>query len=131
MFDIDNKDKTVGLTCPPAVFLEKDFLLKVSALLSTSGIFVLNLVCRDEELKKELMTRIKTVFTSVYYVNIDDEVNDIVYALNQESDAVCPSDKFIKTVQENVGTLNQFIKRNATKKSEINLLDAMEKLKIG
>lgn len=37
MFDVDNKDGTVGMSCPPAAFVETSMLQKVSSLLSPRG----------------------------------------------------------------------------------------------
>lgn len=37
MFDVDNKDSTVGMSCPPAAFVETVFLQKVSSLLTPRG----------------------------------------------------------------------------------------------
>ena len=38
MFDIDSKDKTVGMSCPPLAFVEKDFLKTVDSMLHPEGI---------------------------------------------------------------------------------------------
>lgn len=41
MFDVDNKDSTVGMSCPPAAFVETSILQKVRSLLTPRGkIFV-------------------------------------------------------------------------------------------
>ncbi len=37
MFDVDSKDSTVGMSCPPAAFIETVFLQKVSRLLTPRG----------------------------------------------------------------------------------------------
>ena len=37
MFDVDNKDSTVGMSCPPAAFVETSILQKVLSLLTPRG----------------------------------------------------------------------------------------------
>lgn len=37
IFDADNKDSTVGMSCPPAVFVEASILQKVRNLLTPRG----------------------------------------------------------------------------------------------
>lgn len=37
MFDVDNKDSTVGMSCPPAAFVETSVLQKVFSLLTPRG----------------------------------------------------------------------------------------------
>lgn len=36
--DVDNKDTSVGMSCPPAAFLEKTFLMNLKALLQGAGV---------------------------------------------------------------------------------------------
>lgn len=37
MFDVDNKDSSFGMSCPPAAFVETPILQKVFNLLTTRG----------------------------------------------------------------------------------------------
>ena len=37
MFDVDSKDSTVGMSCPPSAFVETPFLEKVRNLLTPKG----------------------------------------------------------------------------------------------
>lgn len=37
MFDVDSKDLTVGMSCPPPAFVEKPFLQKVKSILKPEG----------------------------------------------------------------------------------------------
>lgn len=37
MFDVDNKDSTLGMSCPPAAFVEAPILQKVCSLLTPRG----------------------------------------------------------------------------------------------
>ncbi|XP_051866976.1 eEF1A lysine and N-terminal methyltransferase [Pristis pectinata] len=79
MFDVDSKDITLGMSCPPPAFVDQAFLQKVRSLLAPQGLFILNLVCRDHALKEKVMAAIKSVFPLVYLQKIEGEVNEILY----------------------------------------------------
>ncbi|CAL4094377.1 unnamed protein product, partial [Meganyctiphanes norvegica] len=79
MFDVDSKDSSIGLSCPPKAFIEKQFLEKVASCLSLEGILIINLVCRDEKLKSSIVAEVKNVFPSVVCQQIPEEVNNILF----------------------------------------------------
>lgn len=47
IFDVDNKDSTLGMSGPPPAFVETFFLQKVYNLLSPRGIAYLTLIFHD------------------------------------------------------------------------------------
>ncbi|NXL44629.1 MET13 protein, partial [Podilymbus podiceps] len=79
MFDVDSKDLTVGMSCPPPAFVEKPFLQKVKTILKPEGVFVLNLVCRDAQLKESVLATLGEVFPLLYARRIEGEVNEILF----------------------------------------------------
>ncbi|XP_008493072.2 eEF1A lysine and N-terminal methyltransferase [Calypte anna] len=79
MFDVDSKDLTVGMSCPPPAFVEKPFLEKVKIILKPQGVFVLNLVCRDSQLKESVLGTLREVFPLLYTRRIEGEVNEILF----------------------------------------------------
>ncbi|XP_009945317.1 PREDICTED: methyltransferase-like protein 13 isoform X1 [Leptosomus discolor] len=79
MFDVDSKDLTVGMSCPPPAFVEKPFLQKVKTILKPEGVFVLNLVCRDAQLKESVLATLREVFPLLYVRHIEGEVNEILF----------------------------------------------------
>ncbi|KFO75398.1 Methyltransferase-like 13 [Cuculus canorus] len=79
MFDVDSKDLTVGMSCPPPAFVEKPFLQKVKTILKPEGVFVLNLVCRDAQLKESVLATLREVFPLLYARRIEGEVNEILF----------------------------------------------------
>ncbi|KAK2540442.1 Mettl13 [Columba guinea] len=79
MFDVDSKDLTVGMSCPPPAFVEKAFLQKVKTILKPEGVFVLNLVCRDTRLKESVLATLREVFLLLYTRRIEGEVNEILF----------------------------------------------------
>ncbi|KFV97106.1 Methyltransferase-like 13 [Eurypyga helias] len=87
MFDVDSKDLTVGMSCPPPAFVEKPFLqrwctwagLNSHPSRPAAGIFVLNLVCRDTRLKESVLATLRKVFPLLYTRRIEGEVNEILF----------------------------------------------------
>ncbi|XP_064450394.1 eEF1A lysine and N-terminal methyltransferase isoform X3 [Mirounga angustirostris] len=79
MFDVDSKDPTLGMSCPPPAFVDQSFLQKVKSILTPEGVFILNLVCRDLGLKDSVLTGLKAVFPLLYVRRIEGEVNEILF----------------------------------------------------
>ncbi|XP_054567421.1 eEF1A lysine and N-terminal methyltransferase isoform X4 [Eptesicus fuscus] len=79
MFDVDSKDPTLGMSCPPPAFVDQPFLQKVKSILTPEGVFILNLVCRDLGLKDSVLGGLKAVFPLLYVRRIEGEVNEILF----------------------------------------------------
>ena len=47
MLDVDSKDITSGMSCPPKQFVLEESLQRINKCLQPNGLFILNLVCRD------------------------------------------------------------------------------------
>ncbi|KAM9848552.1 eEF1A lysine and N-terminal methyltransferase [Aulostomus maculatus] len=86
MFDVDNKDSTLGMSCPPAAFVETSILNKVRSLLTPNGVFILNLVCRDSALRKSVLERVSRVYPTVLSRKIDGEVNEVLLCSGGENE---------------------------------------------
>nr|XP_046246565.1 eEF1A lysine and N-terminal methyltransferase isoform X2 [Scatophagus argus] len=86
MFDVDNKDSTVGMSCPPAAFVEASILQKVCHLLTPRGVFILNLVCRDTVLRKSVLERVSSVFPAILSKKIEGEVNEVLLCSRGENE---------------------------------------------
>lgn len=84
LFDVDNKDNTVGMSCPPVSFVEVSVLQKVCSLLTPRGVFILNLVCRDTLLKKSLLERLRCIFPTIISGDIEGEVNQVLLCSKSE-----------------------------------------------
>ncbi|KAK9510037.1 hypothetical protein O3M35_004910 [Rhynocoris fuscipes] len=79
MYDVDNKTVITGLSCPPQSFVEQDILNKVKGLLTPTGVFVLNLVCRDKNIRRDIYKRIEKTFETVGSVKLEDDLNEIIF----------------------------------------------------
>ncbi|XP_038162845.1 eEF1A lysine and N-terminal methyltransferase isoform X2 [Cyprinodon tularosa] len=87
MFDVDNKDSSVGMSCPPAAFVETPVLQKVFNMLTPRGLFMLNLVCRDLLLRKNVLERVKSVFPTILSQRIPEEINEVLLCFREAKDA--------------------------------------------
>ncbi|KAJ8376359.1 hypothetical protein SKAU_G00069390 [Synaphobranchus kaupii] len=86
MFDVDSKDATVGMSCPPPAFVETHFLQKVHNLLTPRGVFMLNLVCRNSALRESVVGRVRDVFPRVLSRGIEGEVNEVLLCVREQSE---------------------------------------------
>ncbi|EEC03604.1 conserved hypothetical protein [Ixodes scapularis] len=80
--DVDSKDLSKGLTCPPASFLEEAALKCLAAITAPTGkssFSVVNFVCRNEALKSDVYESLKLHFSSVLVREIPDDVNEVLY----------------------------------------------------
>lgn len=105
LFDVDSKDTSLGMSCPPKVFLHKSVMenvkrcigergefdelkwngkMSIDQLLSGSfsGIFILNLVCRDDKLREKVLLELRESFLSICSYKLDEDVNEILYCSN-------------------------------------------------
>ena len=84
MFDVDSKDLSQGMSCPPSSFLESTVLKNIKQLIGAKGLFILNLVCRDEELRNSALTQLHQVFPSICCYKLDEDINEVIYCSNDE-----------------------------------------------
>jgi len=84
LIDVDNKSTKEGLSCPPPDFLDKSSIEYFKSKMDPKGsIFVLNLVCRNEALKKGYMAHVRQLFPFVYACDVPDEVNTILFCFSE------------------------------------------------
>lgn len=79
IFDVDNKESSLGISCPPVSFLDENILKQTKFCLHETGIFILNLVARDDCLKNNLIEKLKCTFASICSYKVDEELNEILY----------------------------------------------------
>ena len=123
VFDIDSKDSTKGLSCPPAAFVDEETLKFVKAMLFPGGLFILNLVCRDEKKNEEVIKSIRQMFPEVCKMDIENEINEVLICNDSKVKTELPKAKNIgRNLQEQV--------RAANPSSKIDLASFLENLKI-
>lgn len=129
LFDVDSKDHTIGMSCPPKAFLEKDVLDAVKILIGSKGIFILNLVCRDEKLRENVFEILKVHFNSICSYKLDEDLNEIIYCKNME--VPLTSDEWEKSLKKSAKELNSLARRSKISDEElVEVEQFIENLKI-
>lgn len=105
LFDVDSKDNTVGMSCPPKQFLEMPIIKSVAECLMNDGFFILNLVSRDGNIKQKVKNDLKSVFQSMACYSVQDEVNEVVICSLNEIDDI----EWKHIFKNSVTTLNEQI----------------------
>ncbi|XP_028759564.1 eEF1A lysine and N-terminal methyltransferase [Neltuma alba] len=85
VIDVDSSDPSFGMTCPAPDFLDDSFLKTAKAKLSEEGLFVVNMVSRSQAIKDLVLVRMKEVFSHLFCLQLDEDVNEVHFALNTES----------------------------------------------
>ncbi|EDV31427.1 uncharacterized protein Dana_GF15348 [Drosophila ananassae] len=119
LFDVDSKDLSLGMSCPPQSFLANDILEHIKEIIGPKGLFMLNLVCRDESLRSSAMEGLQKVFPAVCSYKLDEDINEVVY---------CANDEKYKTVEQwkkQFGTAGRGL-NSAVKEQKLALDDALE-----
>jgi hypothetical protein len=94
VIDVDSKDKTVGMSCPPVSFVETEYLQQISRLLKPDGVLAINVSARDPAMLQLVCQKVQTVFATVFLsqqdVDADDkdrqDVNVVLFALKETSE---------------------------------------------
>eukprot|EP00002_Diphylleia_rotans_P039998 TRINITY_DN9399_c0_g1_i1.p1 TRINITY_DN9399_c0_g1~~TRINITY_DN9399_c0_g1_i1.p1 ORF type:complete len:717 (+),score=158.84 TRINITY_DN9399_c0_g1_i1:58-2208(+) len=79
--DVDSKDISEGLSCPPESFVRPDFLASVKVAMKDQGLFLLNLSCRAEGIRTAALSSVASCFAEGYQLPVEAMVNVIVCAL--------------------------------------------------
>jgi hypothetical protein len=88
IIDVDSKDRSMGMSCPPQAFIETDYMQQISKILRPDGVLAMNVSARDTSLLELVCRNVANVFPSVFVSrkirdsdNIDDEGGDLNVAL--------------------------------------------------
>ena len=78
--DASDSDPSLGMTCPPAPFVEPAFLHAAAAGLAPDGSLVINVVTRSQEAFAATLAAVSAVFPFVYQADTEDDVNRVLFA---------------------------------------------------
>lgn len=110
------------MSCPPQSFLEQNVLENIKQLIDAKGLFILNLVCRDEVLREKALAKLQHVFPSVCSYKLEEDINEVLYCSNVlKYKAV---DDWKKVLGTSCRTLNNLAKQQ--KLAQDDLLDVTE-----
>lgn len=118
LFDVDSKDQSLGISCPPKEFLDVEVLQAVLQLLPNDGVFILNFVCRDNASRDQTIKTLKQVFKFILSYKLSEDVNEIFYCFKG------PVGDFMEKFKK------AGLKLNEIKKRLVDLPDLMSKLQV-
>jgi len=116
MLDVDSKDVSCGMSCPPKQFVQPETLQQISKCLQANGLFILNLVCRDSSLRSDLMTTLSSVWSCVASSKLDQEVNEVIFAT---SDPSLQGPKLKKNLSSGFKLVNDHVKKAVKIKQDL------------
>ncbi|KAA8548383.1 hypothetical protein F0562_000067 [Nyssa sinensis] len=120
--DVDSSDSSSGMTCPAADFVEESFLLTVKNSLSEQGLFIINLVSRSPAIKESVVSRMKVVFSNLFSLQLEEDVNEVLFALN--TDICIKEDCFPEASDQ----LKKLLKLKQPERSQ-SIIDTTKKIK--
>ena len=128
MLDVDSKDISSGMSCPPPAFLEPGFLSAVARVLGQGGMLVLNLVCRDSVLRSRVMAGLAEVWDGIVSYKLEEEVNEIVFCSNAQK---LKTGEVKQTITNAFKLVNDHVRKATKEKDElIDLEDSLKLLKV-
>ncbi|XP_058453861.1 eEF1A lysine and N-terminal methyltransferase homolog [Malaya genurostris] len=123
LIDVDSKDATQGMSCPPKAFVEQPVLENCKKLLAGDGMFVLNLVCRDDCLREKVVEGLKQVFQFVLSYKLEEDVNEIFYCT--DNDALDSGASWQAAMKRSAQEINALAKRFRLSGSDLVDLDEL------
>lgn len=108
MFDVDSKDTTIGMSCPPKQFLEEDVLNNVINILNDTGIFILNMVLRDLKLRDPIIKKLKANFKVITSYKLEEDLNEVIVCFKQK----LSREKITLMYKNSCKEINKFLKTN-------------------
>lgn len=91
----------------------------------STGIFILNLVCRDAKLKKKTLEDLRRSFKSIASVPLEEEVNEVVFCSTSKS-----AEEIKKWVKDSANKANIFAKKAKAKDELLNVTELCSNLSI-
>ena len=109
--DVDSKDTSVGMSCPPLAFVDVPYLAMLKGLLRENGILVINVSARDPAMFSLVKNHLEQVFDSIFVSadDLDDEKQDlnlvVFAALGANSSNLIPVMQRIEKLQKRLQPL--------------------------
>ncbi|KAI4464892.1 sam-dependent methyltransferase superfamily protein [Holotrichia oblita] len=128
LFDVDSKDTTIGMSCPPKQFLEDEVLKNVTSILTNDGAFILNMVLRDTTLRNPIIKKLQSNFKSIASYKLEEDLNEVVICFKEKM----TKEKLITVFKNSCKEINKFMKTNGLPKEEyVDISDYINNLNIG
>jgi len=131
MLDVDSKDLSSGMSCPPQPFVQNSFLRTLSLCLEDEGMLVLNLVCRDSVVRQELVKVLREIWSAVIGYKLEEEVNEILYCSNTNKLKSAKDTEWKDAMSQAFRLVNEHVKKARRNKEELlDVEDCMKRLAI-
>ena len=66
IIDVNNDNPESDLWCPTKDFIEFEFLNNCKSILNDTGVFIVNVICRNDNLKYQIFEKFKLIWPSVF-----------------------------------------------------------------
>ena len=130
IFDVDSKDRKIGISCPPKEFLEMEVLQQVAKCLTEKGLFLLNFVCRNKVLRPVVIDKLKGIFPTVMSMDVEDHLNEVFICSTMRWE----NEKFKSLFTKAADSLNRRVAAKKSKSDDkdewMDVADFMKFLKI-
>lgn len=104
--DADSDDpQRIGMSCPPEPFLAIPFLKAARTALHPSGLLAVNVVSRSAAPYEAAIAALVQVFEEVYELDVDEDVNRVLFALPSPSELILPG-KYFHAARERLVSLS-------------------------
>lgn len=84
VYDMDSKDVSLGMICPPQIFIEVSVLNLVAKCLEIDGLFTSNLAIKNDVLKQAAIKNMEKVFKYISKSTITTEQGVVVASMNSK-----------------------------------------------
>jgi hypothetical protein len=115
VIDVDTKDTTVGMSCPPVSFVDTAYLRRLQFLLVPSGVLAINVSARDPSLLECVCSNVGEIFPNVYISNQNnhDDINVVLLATKSERSPLVGSSFVLsdETISDELRLLAQNLSR--------------------
>jgi hypothetical protein len=75
--DVDSKETTVGMSCPPKAFVKVPYLIRLKSILNPDGWLIMNVSARDPAMLELVKSNVQAVFGSVFLSDNDEDNEDV------------------------------------------------------
>jgi len=118
VIDVDSKDTSIGMSCPPVPFVSPTYLSQLYELLGEDGVLVINVSARDPTMLHSVKTNVHQIFDSVFVSNTDtktidedvgnvaEDLNVVVFCTKNKDHVIDPDLDHYSTLLRNLCTAN-------------------------
>jgi hypothetical protein len=96
--DVDSKDASVGMSCPPAAFAEESYLRILHSLLQEQGVLAINVAARSAQLHAGVLAAVTAVFCNTTSNSSSSSTDSASSSIGGEVHQLRASDEDVNTV---------------------------------